>query len=281
MHFNSIIMNTGKLIAAFLCSFAGMATLIACGSKTNQSEMKENSKTVTLTWIEDKPGPSMNDRALFPEVPDSVWTKLGLEDGVPSSMSCFLIQTEGKNILFDTGLGAPFSQLQSRLSERGLTSDSIDCIFLTHLHGDHIGGMMKDGQIVFPNAEVYVNRIEAEAWSNMPDGKGDQATAVLTAYKDRLHQFEAGDTLNSEIISIPAYGHTPGHTVFRIDSILIAGDLMHGVALQSEYPEYCARYDMDKEAAVESRRRILQYAKDNSLTLIGMHFPPADITAEP
>ena len=50
---------------------------------------------------------------------------------------------------------------------------------------------------------------------------------------------------------------------------------MHGVALQTQYPEYCARYDMDKDAAIEARKRILQYAADNSLTLVGMHFPPA------
>ncbi|MDE6480272.1 MAG: MBL fold metallo-hydrolase [Muribaculaceae bacterium] len=269
-------MKTRKLIvASFLCSVASMTTLMACGSKTNKSDMEENNKEVSLTWIEDKPGPSVNDCGLFPEVPDSIWKALGLENGVPSSMSCFLVQTDGKNILFDTGLGAPFSQLPSKLSEKGLTPDSIGYIFLTHLHGDHIGGMMKDGEIVFPNAQVYVNRTEAEAWKNMPDGKGDQATAILDAYKDRLHQFEAGDTLDCEIISIPAYGHTPGHTVFQIDSILIAGDIMHGVALQTQYPEYCARYDMDKDAAIEARKRILQYAADNSLTLVGMHFPPA------
>lgn len=192
-------------------------------------------------------------------------------------MSCFLVQTEGKNILFDTGLGAPFSQLKSRLSEKGLTTDSIDQIFLTHLHDDHIGGMPSDGKVVFPNAEVYVNSVEADAWVNMPDGKGDQASAILNAYKDRLHKFEAGDNLDCEIINIPAYGHTPGHTLFQIDSILIAGDLMHGVALQTQYPEYCARYDMDKDAAIESRKRILQYAADNSLTLVGMHFPPYPI----
>lgn len=275
-------MKSGKLIGiASLCAVAGMTTLVGCNSKTNQTEMEENNKTVSLTWIEDKPGPSMNDRALFPEVPDSVWTKLGIGEGVPSSMSCFLVQTEGKNILFDTGLGAPFSQMQSKLAEKGLTSDSIDYIFITHLHGDHIGGMMKDGAIVFPNAAVYVNRTEAEAWKNMPDGKGDQAAAVLNAYQDRLHQFEAGDTLDLDIISIPAYGHTPGHTVYQKDSILIVGDIMHGVALQSQYPEYCARYDMDQEAAVEARKQIMQYAEDNGLTMYGMHFPAGDVSAEP
>ncbi len=275
-------MNTGKLIGrAFLCALAGVSTLAACNSKTTQSEMEENNKTVALTWIVDKPGPSMNERGLFPEVPDSIWDKLGIGEGVPSSMSCFLVQAEGKNILFDTGLGAPFSQLQSKLAEKGLTSDSIDYIFLTHMHGDHIGGMLRDGDVVFPNAEVYVNRTEADAWKNMPDGKRDKAIAVLNAYKDRLHQFEAGDTLDLDIISIPAYGHTPGHTVFRKDSILIVGDIMHGVALQTQYPEYCARYDMDPEAAVEARKRIMQYSEDNGLTMYGMHFPAGDVSAEP
>lgn len=274
-------MNTGKLIGrAFLCAAAGMTTLMACNTKTTQSEMEENN-IVELTWIEDKPGPSVNDRALFPEVPDSVWDKLGTAEGVPSSMSCFLLQTDGKNILFDTGLGAPFSQLQSKLSEKGLNSDSIDYIFLTHMHGDHIGGMLRDGDVVFPNAEVYVNRTEAEAWKNMPDGKGDKAIAVLNAYNDRLHQFEAGDTLDLDIISIPAYGHTPGHTVFQKDSILIVGDIMHGVALQTQYPEYCARYDMDPEAAVEARKRIMLYSEDNGLTMYGMHFPAGDVSTEP
>ncbi|MDE5585794.1 MAG: MBL fold metallo-hydrolase [Muribaculaceae bacterium] len=268
-------MNTGKFIsAACMSAVAGISLLTACNSKSVQSEMEGNGRQVTLTWIEDKPGPSVNDRSLFPEVPDSIWTALGLEEGIPSSMSCFLVQTEGNNVLFDTGLGAPFSQLQSRLSEKGLTADSIDHIFLTHLHGDHIGGMLSDGKVVFPNAEVYVNRIEADAWVNMPDGKGDQASAVLNAYKDRLHKFEAGDTLACAIVSIPAYGHTPGHTAYSIDTILIAGDIMHGVALQSRYPEYCARYDMDPAGAIESRKRILKYANDNNLMLIGMHFPP-------
>lgn len=70
-----------------------------------------------------------------------------------------------------------------------------------------------------------------------------------------------------------AVGHTPGHTVFQTGKLLIVGDLMHGVALQKEHPEICASFDMDKEAAAATRRNILKYARDNALTMAGMHFP--------
>lgn len=72
---------------------------------------------------------------------------------------------------------------------------------------------------------------------------------------------------------IPAYGHTPGHTVYQTGNLLIVGDIMHGAALQSAHPEICADFDMDKPAAIESRVKILDYARKNSLVMAGMHFP--------
>ena len=85
--------------------------------------------------------------------------------------------------------------------------------------------------------------------------------------------FLEGDTLEGGVKSIAAYGHTPGHTVFQKDSILVIADLIHGAALQLEYPDYCPAYDMNKEAARESRLRILKYARENNLTMYGMHLP--------
>ena len=82
---------------------------------------------------------------LYPEVPDSLWDALGLQKGVPSSMSCLLLQTEGKKILLDAGLGAPFSQLLPKLKEKGVTPEELQLIYITHLHPDHIGGLLKEG----------------------------------------------------------------------------------------------------------------------------------------
>ena len=107
----------------------------------------------------------------------------------------------------------------------------------------------------------------------MEGDRSQLAKSVLEAYKAHLHLFEAGDTLEGGVRSIAAYGHTPGHTVFQKDSILVIADLIHGAALQLEYPDYCPAYDMNKEAARESRLRILKYARENNLTMYGMHLP--------
>lgn len=256
----------------FLLAIASVM-MYACSTKTAPNASGETAPAATITWIEDKPGPTLQGHNVFPAVPDSLWQALGLQDGVPSSISCFLLQAEGKTILVDAGLGADFSQLMPKLAEAGVKAEELGLIYITHLHPDHIGGMLHEGNVVFPNAEVYVNRVEAEAWQAMEGGSSDLAKAVLGAYADRLHLFEAGDTLEGGVLTIAAYGHTPGHTVFQKDSILIIADLMHGAALQIEHPEFCPFFDMDPQMATESRVRILNYARENGLTMYGMHLP--------
>lgn len=246
--------------------------LAACAQKS-QKVPETNDEGTIITWIEDKPGGTLQPHDLYPDVPDSLWQSLGLEEGIPSSMSCFLLNTEGKNILLDAGLGAPFSQLIPKLNELGISPDSLQLIYITHLHPDHIGGLLSDGKAVFPLAHVYINRVEAEAWQAMEGDNSKLAKAVMEAYTERLHLFEAGDTLEGGVKTIAAYGHTPGHTVFQKDSILVIADLIHGAALQLSHPEYCPRYDMDADAARESRIRILKYARENNLTMYGMHLP--------
>ena len=75
------------------------------------------------------------------------------------------------------------------------------------------------------------------------------------------------------VAAMEAVGHTPGHTVFQVGRLLVVGDLFHGLALQLAHPEICATYDMDKEKAVETRKRFIRYAQENELTMAGMHLP--------
>lgn len=250
-----------------------MASLLVMSCASTPPKTAETSEPATITWIEDKPGPTLQEHKIFPNVPDSLWEALGLQEGVPSSMSCFLLRAEGKTILLDAGLGAPFSQLIPKLKKEGVNPDSLKFIFITHMHPDHIGGLLKDGEMVFPNAELWINRIEVDAWKTMNDDNAKLPKAVLDIYKDNIKIFEAGDTLTGGVSTIAAYGHTPGHTVFQKDSILVIADLMHGAALQLKHPEYCPFFDMNPEEATASRKRILEYARKNNLTMYGMHIP--------
>ncbi len=228
---------------------------------------------VQVTWIQDNAGEHFMPRTVFPDVSDALIDSLSLQNGIPASISTFLVETNGIRILFDTGIGAPDSRLLIGLKSLGIEPADIKYLYLTHFHGDHIGGMMKGDSVVFPNAEIYASQTEYDAWLKMPADRNAQVVKTMDAYKSRLHLFEFGDTLPGNIVTMNAVGHTPGHTVFQAGKLLVIGDLIHGAAFQIEHPEICASFDMDKEAAVKSRKQYLQYAKDNRLTMAGMHLP--------
>lgn len=229
-------------------------------------------KGAAITWIKDMPGDTKHKADLFGSVPESILKELNLEQGIPSSMSCFFVKSAGKDILFDSGLGSGQSQLMKTLQQKGIKPADVKLIYLTHLHGDHIGGLLNDGHVVFPNAEVYLSKAEYEAWMTM-DGRNEQQKKMLNAYEKHLHLFNFGEVLPGKVQTIDAVGHTPGHTAYQVGGVLIVGDLMHGAQLQMQHPEYCARYDMDQQKSVESRKRLIQYAKQNGLLMAGMHLP--------
>lgn len=226
-----------------------------------------------VTWIQDNEGEHLMPVSLFSDASDKLIDSLGVQNGIPSSMSTFLVKTADATILFDTGKGLKNSCLTSRLQSLGIAPADIKYIYLTHFHGDHIGGMLKGDSVIFPNAQVYAAKMEYDGWMVMPDDAKEQAERVMSAYKDRLHLFEFGDTLPGNVVAMKAVGHTPGHTVYQTGKLLIIGDLIHGAALQMVNPEICASFDMDKKAAIESRKSFLNYAKENGLTIAGMHLP--------
>ncbi|MCH5328585.1 MAG: MBL fold metallo-hydrolase [Coprobacter sp.] len=226
---------------------------------------------VKITWIQDMA--ASHSPNIFPDADAGLIDSLQLQEGIPSSMSAFLAEQEGSRILFDTGMGSEQSRLIPLLNFLGLKPADIDYLYLTHLHGDHIGGMMQGDEIVFPQTAVYLSQAEYDGWMQMPNEQNAQAVKTGEAYREQLHLFQFGDTLPGNVLPIDATGHTPGHTAYQIGQILIIGDLIHGAALQLEHPDICARFDMDKEQAIASRKKILQYARDNGLVIAGMHLP--------
>lgn len=239
----------------------------ALASETKTLELGD----VKVTWIQDRA--ATQSASLFPQAPASLIDSLGLRGGIPSSMSVFLVESKGMRILFDTGLGAKDSRLLPLLSLMGLTPADIGFIYLTHLHGDHIGGLMQGGRAVFPTAQVFVAKQEFRGWMRMPAEKKAQVEKMAKAYRLNLHFFDFGDYLPGDVKTIDASGHTPGHTAFRVGDLLIVGDIIHGAALQLADLDLCPTYDMEPAEARAARKRILQYARMNNLVVAGMHLP--------
>lgn len=239
-------------------------------ANTKKIDLADNS---SITWIQDNIGEKLNPRDLFSDASDSLYNSLDQPNGIPASVSTFLLHTDGEYILFDAGLGSFGGQLLNHLNELGVSPDSIKKIYLTHLHVDHINGLLNGEEKAFKNATVYLGRVEHDAWMNDIE-KNDLQKKIIGTYSDKLQLFAFGDTLPHQVLTMDAVGHTPGHTVFQKGEVLVIGDLMHGYALQKDHPEINSNYDMDKEKSIEARKRILEYAKQNNLTMAGMHLPP-------
>ena len=196
-----------------------------------------------------------------------------LPDGkYTSAVNAFLIITPDKKILIDTGLG---KQLPNQLEKLAINPEEIDIILLTHLHGDHIGGLVKDGEKRFPNAQIYLSQKEWDYW------KDKNPAPVLTPYASQMNLFDPSN-LNTELIpllegitGIATYGHTPGHTSFLIESqheqLLIWGDITHAMAIQMPVPDQAVTYDLDPAQAIASRKAVFKFVSDNTIPIAGAH----------
>jgi len=182
----------------------------------------------------------------------------------PSATNIYLIRTKsGKNVLIDTGFGR---ELFNGLQSVGLTPESIDAILITHLHGDHIGGLLRDDKAAFPKAKLMMATLEAQS-------ANENARRMMEQYE--LVTFEPGEnaptTVFDDIKAMANYGHTPGHTVFFIDNVAIWGDMTHAMAFQMPYPQVAVTFDINAEAAVAARIKMLQYLAANNYIVGGMH----------
>ena len=196
--------------------------------------------------------------------------------GFKHSTNVFLIKAPGRNILVDTGFG---STIFAKMEKLGVKPDQVDTILITHLHGDHFGGLQKDGKALFPKAKIYLDTKELDFNTKIQVNQG--AVDALNAYGSNVVSFDALPLgpVSKEIIpgisAVASYGHTPGHTAFLVESgsekFLIAGDFLHIALVQFPRPDISATYDSDQKAAADSRRQIMDYAAKNKIPVGGMH----------
>jgi glyoxylase-like metal-dependent hydrolase (beta-lactamase superfamily II) len=209
---------------------------------------------------------------------------------VELSINCFLVDTGQMKVLVDSGAGALFGeasgQLVVNMRAAGYRPEEIDAVLLTHIHGDHSGGLTVAGQRVFPNALVYVDRRDVDYWlSETEEAKAAssrrqtfvQSRQTVGPYVQagRLRSFEGATELFAGIRSVPLNGHTPGHTAYMLKSgeqrLLLWGDTVHAAEAQFADPSITIDYDVDPEQAIASRRHALEVAAQEGYLVGGAH----------
>lgn len=204
---------------------------------------------------------------------------------LPAVDQVFLFKNDEHLVLIDTGWGEDGrikGETLKILQNNNILPEQITDILLTHLDGDHIGGLLKNGEMVFPNARLWISKPEFEAWraGKLPkrnEGTIKFANLVLDKYSDKIALFDFEEEILPGIKAISAIGHTPGHTAFDItsgnDKLTVAGDLFHIWQIQLNIPELNTIYDNDPDLAAKSRINLLNRAVENKAIFSGMHFP--------
>jgi len=212
-------------------------------------------------------------------------------DKLPIPFTTLLVNTGRQLVLLDTGtagqLAPTAGTMMRNLVAAGVKPEAIDMIVISHFHPDHINGIKtKDDDIVFPNAEILVPEPEWAYW--MDDAKmGTAPDAVKGVFRNvrrvfnsiakNVRRFEPGREVAPGITSIPAYGHTPGHTAFAVasggQSMLVLSDTTNHPWLFVRNPEWQVTFDMDGNMAVDNRKHLLDRAAADKMLVQGYHFP--------
>jgi glyoxylase-like metal-dependent hydrolase (beta-lactamase superfamily II) len=219
-----------------------------------------------------------------------------LKDGyvgttIDASINAFLIETAGKLILVDAGTGELYgptlNKLPASLRAIGLEPTQITDILLTHVHTDHSGGLMDGTTRVFPNAVIHVERKEVNYWldaqvlAQAPESQKQyfqQAKAKIGPYVDsgQVKPFDGAVELFPGIRSVPAPGHTPGHTFYSLESggekIVFWGDVLHVAEVQLPAPGVTIQYDVNPKEAAAARRRAFADAAAKGYLVAPAHY---------
>jgi glyoxylase-like metal-dependent hydrolase (beta-lactamase superfamily II) len=229
--------------------------------------------------------------APFAEVEHALDAAFMPHDKLTTPFTTLIVNTGSRLVLIDTGTGGQIAPstgvLRDNLAAAGIDPKAVDAIVISHFHPDHINGIKdKDNALIFANAEIMVPGPEWAYW--MDDANMNAAAAdlkitfrnqrrIFSDIAKQVTQFQPGKEVAPGIVTLPAPGHTPGHTVFAIhsgdQSLLVLSDTAQHPAVFARHPDWQAAFDIDGAAAVATRKKIFDRAAADRMLVTGYHFP--------
>ena len=297
----------GRFTAAWMIVATVMVTGAISGCATNTPRTTSVASGVTrvdlgsvnVTMLSDGQGARPLDANFVRNVPlaevQAALTEAKLPtDRIDVPFNPFVADIGAQRVLFDTGSGefgaAGSGKLLENMGKAGIDPKSVTAVVISHFHGDHINGLRnKAGNLVFPNAKIYVPAPEWNWWMDearlaaTPEaqrGGLNTARRVFSPIAATVVRFEPGTEILPGVRSIAAYGHTPGHTAFMIEGgsrkLLYWADTTN-VFLFVRNPDWAVVFDMDADAAKATRRRIADLAIRENALVAGYHLPGSGI----
>jgi glyoxylase-like metal-dependent hydrolase (beta-lactamase superfamily II) len=183
-----------------------------------------------------------------------------------------LVRNGDRTMLFDTGLGDGKGQLMQSLRTAGVDPAAITDVLISHGHGDHVGGLVANGALAFPNATIRMS--EAEWASLRVDPEMADLVRVITS---KVQAFRPGGEVAPGVTAQDTAGHTPGHVAYLIadgqNQLLYTGDLMHHWLLSVEHPDWANGYDNNAAAGMKARQDEITALRASGAHIYAYHFP--------